>query len=67
MKKTPKIARKLVEYDIDVRIVRLPKDSDPGLLSRAEVKQLVADARPFNWNDTFLDRLDLFSRTALAR
>jgi DNA primase len=67
VKKTPKIARKLAEYDIAVRIVRLPSDTDPGKLSRSEMKQLVAEARPFNWRDTFLDKLDLYSRTALAR
>lgn len=67
VKKTPKIAGKLAEYNIEVRIVRLPADTDPGKLTRGEMKQLVAEARPYNWNDTFLDKLDLFSRTALAR
>jgi hypothetical protein len=67
VKKTPKIARKLAEYDIAVRIVRLPADTDPGKLTRGEMKQLVASARPFNWSDTFQDKLDLYSRTALAR
>ena len=66
-KKTPRIARKLAEYDIRVRITRLPPDTDPGLLSKSTVKQLVAEAPAFTWVDAFRDRLDFAARTALAR
>lgn len=67
VKKTPRIARKLAEYDVPVRIARLPQDADPGQLSRHHVKKLIAEAPARSWNDTFLDRLDFASRTALAR
>lgn len=67
VKKTPKIARKLAEYDVTVRIARMPPGTDPGLLSKHQVLQLVTQAPPFSWRDTFLDKLDLAARTALAR
>jgi hypothetical protein len=67
IKKTPKIARKLAEYDVTIRIVRLPQDADPGELSRQHVKRLIVEAPVRSWNDTFMDRLDFASRTALAR
>jgi len=66
-KKTPKIAQKLAEYDVAVRITRMPEDADPGLLSRTHVKQLVADAPTLSWLDTFRDKLDFKSRTRLSR
>jgi hypothetical protein len=67
VKKTPLIARKLAEYDVSVRIARLPEDTDPGQLSKAEVKQLIASAPAFTWLDSFRDKLDYAARTSLAR
>ena len=65
VKKTPKIARKLVEYDVSVRVARLPQDKDPGDLTRAEVKQLVLTAPPFTWEQAFFDKLEQASIASL--
>jgi hypothetical protein len=66
VKKTPKIARKLAQYDVPVRVTRLPEKADPGLLSKHQMLQLVTQAPVFSWRDTFLDKLDLASKTVLA-
>jgi hypothetical protein len=66
VKKTPKIARRLAGYDIPVRVVRMEADMDPGNASKLEMKQLIADARPLDWQDAFFDRLDAKARTSLA-
>jgi len=65
--KVPVLARKLVDYDVPVRIVRLPKDADPGSLTKAQMKQLIASAPSFSWFESFRDKLDFVSRTVLSR
>ena len=65
--KTPVIARKLAEYDVTVRIVRLPPGTDPGLLTKGQMKQLVEEAPRFSWLDAFRDKLDFSARTVLSR
>ena len=65
--KTPQIAQKLREYNVQVRIARLPEGTDPGFLSRAHVRQLIADAPAFSWLEAFRDKLDFAARTSLSR
>jgi hypothetical protein len=64
VKKTPRIARKLAEYDVPVKIARV--ETDPGDMTKQGSKQCLADARPFSWDDAFMDRLDAV-QTRLAR
>lgn len=65
--KVPVIAQKLAEYDVVVRIIRLPPGTDPGQMTKAQMKQLVADAAPFSWLESFRDKLDFVARTRLSR
>lgn len=63
LKKTPRIARKLAEYGIDVRVVRVA--DDPGSTTKQQFKQLLADAKFYDWHDEFLDRLDAATQVRL--
>lgn len=54
-RKTPRHARKLAEYDVAVRIVRL--EGDPGNMSKGDFRSALDVAKPFNWQDAFLERL----------
>jgi hypothetical protein len=65
LKKTPKIARKLAEYDVAVRVVKVP--DDPGSMTKQEFKQHLAEAKPFSWSDAFTDKLESAAQTRLAR
>lgn len=65
VKKTPKIAKKLTEYDVPVRIVKVP--TDPGDMTKQEFCQCLDEAKPFTWSDTFMDKLDSASRVSLYR
>lgn len=55
--KTPKIAKKLSEYNIDVLIVDVRPWGDPGNMSRAEFEIALSEAKPPSWQTNFLDRL----------
>lgn len=63
LKKTPRVARKLAEYNIDVVIVQVL--TDPGDMSKREFKAALAAAQPFDWTQTFLDRLENAARLRL--
>lgn len=63
LKKTPRIAQKLMDYDIDVVLVTV--NTDPGDMSKKEFKQALASAQPFDWHQAFLDRLNHASRISL--
>lgn len=53
--KSPRIARKLVDYNVDVVMVDVPED--PGAATKKEFKAALKVAQPFDWNRTFFDRL----------
>jgi hypothetical protein len=61
--KMPRVATRLSSYDIDVIIVKVP--TDPGEMSKQEFKAALAAAQPYDWQQTFMDRLDFASKVAL--
>lgn len=61
--KMPRVARKLMDYAIDVVIVDV--DTDPGDMSKAQFKEALRAARPFDWERSFFDRLERASRISL--
>lgn len=61
--KLPVVAQKLADYDIDVIIVRVP--SDPGEMSKHEFKAALQAAQPFDWQQTFFDKLERASKLSL--
>lgn len=61
--KTPRLAKKLADYDIDVVMVNVP--GDPGEMSKQEFKAALAAAQPFDWQQTFLDKLEHACRVNL--
>lgn len=64
--KTPRTAKKLAEYDIDVVVIDTRPFGDPGLATRQQFQDALARARPVDWHDAFSLRLDRASRTSLA-
>ena len=65
MTKTPKIAKKLAEYDIDVRLVDTRPFSDPGQATKVQFKEALEAAREFTWRDALFTKLDGVSRMSL--
>jgi len=59
-KKTPKIVKKLQEYDVDVVVVDVRPWEDPGSMSKAEFEDALCSAKPLLWQDRFLTKLDKF-------
>lgn len=62
--KTPRLAAKLAEYDIDVSIVDTRGFGDPGSVSKQRFQHALEDAKPFTWLGSFLSRLDRASKTS---
>ena len=56
--KTPKIYKKLCEYDVDVRVVDVRPWGDPGNMSRSEMETAVSQAKKLSWEDGFISRLN---------
>jgi DNA primase len=56
-KKTPKIAKKLMEYNIDVLVVDVRQWKDPGNMSKLEFENALSDAKIINWEDDFLRKM----------
>jgi len=52
-KKTPKIAKKLSEYDIDVVVVDVRPWGDPGNMSKYDFEQALGEAKKIDWYDDF--------------
>ena len=63
-KKTPKIVKKLQEYNIDVLVVDVRPWGDPGNMSKSDVKDAVANAKELSWSDRFVDKLNFASTTS---
>ena len=59
-KKTPKIVKKLQEYNVDVVVVDVRPWGDPGSMSKAEFEEALQVAKPLYWEDRFLTKLDKF-------
>lgn len=56
-KKTPKIVKKLQEYNIDVVVVDVRPWGDPGNMTKSEFEEALKAARPITWNDNFNRKL----------
>lgn len=63
--KTPKIAKKLFEYNVDVVLVDTREFDDPGQATKAQFKEALAAAKQFDWGSLFNTRLERASRTTL--
>ena len=59
--KTPKVYKKLCEYDVDVKVVDVRPWGDPGSMSRAEMEIAVTQAKKLSWEDGFMQRLNRIS------
>jgi hypothetical protein len=64
-KRTPFLAKKLAEYDIDVTIVDVRPHPDPGKMTCEEFRDRLKAARNYSWTDTFNSRLARATRTSL--
>jgi hypothetical protein len=60
-KKTPKIAKKLEEYNVNVVIVDVRPWGDPGSMSKSEVEKAICEAKQLSWSDRFSDKLNFAS------
>ncbi len=57
-KKTPKIVKKLQEYNVDVVVVDVRPWGDPGSMSKSEFEKALSEAGTFGWNEMFSNRLE---------
>jgi len=55
--KTPKIYKKLVQYDLDVKVVDVRPWGDPGNMSKLEFESALSEAKELVWGDLFVNRL----------
>ena len=62
-KKTPKILKKLQEYDVDVVLIDTRPWGDPGNMSKLEFEQALLEARTPSWNENFLRKLNRASES----
>lgn len=61
--KAPRVAQKLLDYNVDVLMVTVP--TDPGDMTKAEFKAALKSAQPFDWHQSFLDKLQNATRMSL--
>lgn len=59
--KTPKVYKKLSQYDVDVKVIDVRPWGDPGAMSKAEFISVMAEAKTMSWEDNFMDRLSSIS------
>lgn len=64
-KKTPYLARKLQEYDVDVVVVDVRSHGDPGAMTKAQFREVLAAATAPTWSSNFLNRLDRASEVRM--
>lgn len=55
--KTPKIVKKLQEYNVDTVVIDVRPWGDPGNMSKSEFQDAFEDAKPFDWIDMFNGKL----------
>jgi DNA primase len=65
-KKTPKIAKKLQEYNIDVIVVDVRPWGDPGSMSKIEFEEALKEAKPMSWDDNFSRKLKKATAVSFA-
>jgi len=63
--KTPKIAKKLAEYDVDYVVVDVRAWGDPGSMSKAEFEKALAEASRPTWEDEFSRKLKRAGQVSL--
>jgi len=63
--KTPKLARLLQSYDIDVIIVDTREYNDPGSMTKQQFKEKLANAQSPTWESLILNRLEKISQVKL--
>lgn len=56
--KVPKIISLLESYDIDVTLVSLPNDKDPGQMTKSEFACALDQAQQFTWENKLFAKLD---------
>jgi DNA primase len=56
-KKTPRIVKKLMEYNVDTVVVDVRPWGDPGSMSKSEFEIALSEAKPMSWDDDFNRRL----------
>lgn len=64
-KKRDVFVKKLLDYDIDVRLIDLAGYHDPGSMSKEVFFERRLQAKPWNWNSSFFERLATASKTKL--
>lgn len=62
--KIPKIYKKFIEYNVDVKVVDVRQWGDPGNMSKAEFIDAMKDAKTLSWEDDFIRRLSNAARPA---
>jgi hypothetical protein len=55
--KIPKIYKKLMEYNLDVKVVDVRPWGDPGNMSKQEFLKAIDEAKKISWNDEFNRKL----------
>lgn len=65
MPKMQALAKKLMEYDIDVIIVDVSPFKDPGEMTKEQFKEALERARHMSWNERFASRLNRASKTSM--
>ena len=63
--KTPRIVKKLQEYDVNVVVVDVRKWDDPGKMTKGQFQMALKAARTPTWSETFLDKLARVSKVQL--
>ncbi len=63
--KTPRLASKLMEYDVNVVIVDTRKFIDPGSASKQEFNQALENAKESTWSSSFFNKLERASKTSM--
>jgi hypothetical protein len=62
--KTPKIAKKLSEYDVDVHIVDVSPFKDPGSMSKQEFADVRKNAIRYSWHSMLKNKIALASSSS---
>jgi len=55
--KMPKIYKKLIEYNLDVKVVDVRPWGDPGNMSKVDFENAMKEAKQISWNDDFNRKL----------
>jgi hypothetical protein len=56
--KIPKIYKRLIEYNLDVKVVDVRPWGDPGNMSKVEIENALIEAKPLSWDDNFNRKLN---------